>query len=81
MRAMSLYSTVGYINDRERSDCPFLPVASDATTSAANKQVEQEMASTCIYDKAEREDLTRTTQYMACHNKTLIFGRQVVGFE
>ena len=40
---MSLYR---WLNDRENSDSPLLPVAGDATTSATNKEVEQEMAST-----------------------------------
>ena len=41
--AMSLYR---WLNDREKSDSPLLLVAGDAATSAANKEVEQEMAST-----------------------------------
>ena len=41
---MSLYR---WLNDRQRSNSPILPIAGDATTSPASKQVEQEMASSC----------------------------------
>ena len=58
-RAMSLYR---WLNYRERSHSPFVPVASDATTSAANKQVEQEMASTCTTKRGKRGSYTHYSE-------------------